>query len=364
MNLINKLLIHPVDFDCNMSCGYCYNGSYGNQVVISQSVIPEKLLCKLFSEIINVCSGNKIVVIWHGGEPLLAGKEFYRRAIEIQKQIGGGKYVFRNCVQTNGTLIDNEWVDLFRELNIEPSVSIDGCARLHNQVRTFLDGSPTYDKAIVAYNMMRNKGLRTGLLMVISKINVNEPETIWQWILDQKIKSLDFLPCLEPEQYRAGKPLYTVSEEEIVKFSIKMFDLWFDYADPSIKIRTFRDGIKGQLGGKVNICSWKGGCLNHISVDPMGNIFPCGRYHCFPETNFGNLNDFSISEILEGLKTRCIHQAISDGQKECVGCRWYSICHSGCPFLKYAINGHWGGHFVHCHSRQKLFAHIRKRITT
>jgi len=360
--ILNKLLIHPVDFDCNMACRYCYNGSFGTPVVKSERVISDNLLFKIFDEIYDFLNADKLMVIWHGGEPLLAGKDFFLRAMEIQQEASRGRYSFRNCVQTNGTLVDAEWVDICKRFRIAPSVSIDGCPELHNKVRIFLDGSPTYEKAMGAYNMFR-KEMRTGLLLVVSKANVNEPEAIWQWILRENIKSLDILPCLEPEKYHKGCSIYSVSEEEIIDFSVRLFDLWFEHADPSIRIRTFKDGIKGQLGGHVNVCSWKGGCLTHISLDPNGNIFPCGRYHCYPETSFGNLNQSSLAEIMESSKTKTIHRLIAEGQKECVGCKWYKICNSGCPFLKYAINGHWGGRYIHCRSRQALFTHIRERIS-
>lgn len=360
--ILNKLLIHPVDFDCNMACGYCYNGSFGKPVTESKRTISSDLLFKIFDEVGDYLESDKLMVIWHGGEPLLAGKVFFKRAMEIQLEAARGRFTFRNCVQTNGTLVDDEWINLFYEYKIAPSVSIDGPSILHNQVRTFLNNAGTYDKAINAYKMFNTK-MRTGLLIVISKINVGQPEIMWQWILDQGIKSLDFLPCLEPEKYQNGCLKYTVTEKEITDFSIKIFNLWFQHADPTIKIRTFKDGIKGQLGGKVNVCSWKGGCLSHISLDPAGNIFPCGRYHCYPETSFGNLNLNSFAEIMDGEKTCNIHRQIADGQKECSECRWYPICNSGCPFLKYAINGHWGGKFVHCGSRQALFSHIRQQIS-
>lgn len=359
--MLNKVLIHPVDFDCNMACGYCYNGSFGRSVLNSERVISDKLLFKIFDEVYDWLVSDKLMVIWHGGEPLLAGKEFFRNAIKIQTEAARGRYVIKNGIQTNGTLVDEEWVDLCAELGIVPSVSLDGPLHLHDKVRTFSDGSSTYSRALSGYNLFRER-MRTGLLLVVSRSNVREAEAIWRWILDQRIDSLDFLPCFEPEGYRAGRTFHTITEAEIAKFSIKLFDLWFDHADPAIKIRTFKDGIKGQLGGRVNVCSWKGGCLTHVSLDPDGNVFPCGRYHCYPETSFGSLNNLSFSGIMDGAKTRSIHAQIAEGQKECAECCWYPICHSGCPFLKYAVNGHWGGSSIHCQSRKVLFSYIRKRI--
>jgi uncharacterized protein len=321
------------------------------------------MLYRIFDQIVPVLKGEHLVVIWHGGEPLLAGQDFYREALEVQQKANGGRYQITNCVQTNGTLVDESWADLLAELKIGPSVSIDGPPVLHNSIRTFLDGGPTHALAMRGYRLMQSRDLNTGMLMVISQKNVNMPEAIWEWILKEQIPHFDFLPCIEPELWRdEGRQIFGLSTEQVAEFSIRFFDLWFDHGDPNIRIRTFRDAIKGQLGGRVNICSWKAGCLQHISFDAAGNAFPCARYLSYPETRMGNINEMTFPEIMQTAATQRIHHGIATGQEKCKGCKWNSICGSGCPFLKYALYGSWDGPYVHCQSRQALFEHVRKRI--
>lgn len=273
-----------------------------------------------------------------------------------------GRYQVTNCLQTNGTLVDDSWADLLSSLHIGPSVSMDGPAFLHNGVRIFLDGSPTHAAALRGYRLLQERDFNVGLLMVVSQGNQKYPEAIWQWVLEQNIPHFDFLPCIEPELWRQGRQVWGLSVEEVSAFFTRFFDLWFDHGDPKIKIRTFRDAIKGQLGGRVNICSWKAGCLQHISFDSQGSAFPCARYHSYPETAMGNINTMTFAEIMGTAKTRWIHEGIASGQSKCGKCQWAGVCGSGCPFLKYALHGTWDGPFVHCQSRQALFRHVRSRI--
>ena len=138
-----KMLITPVDFSCNMACGYCYNGSARTSCVQDPKTISMDTLYRIFDEAYPLMKTDNLVVIWHGGEPLLAGKDFYREAIKVQKIAAKNRYHVINCLQTNGTLIDEEWIDLFSQLKIGPSVSIDGPSELHDSIRVFLDGGAT-----------------------------------------------------------------------------------------------------------------------------------------------------------------------------------------------------------------------------
>lgn len=360
--MLIKLLITPVDFECNMICGYCYNGSSHSLRDAPTKIISMDIIHKIFNEITPLLKGDQLVVIWHGGEPLLAGRDFYREAVKVQKKAAGNRYRITNCVQTNGTLVDDEWANLLAELKIGPSVSIDGPRHAHDAIRVFGDSKPTYDLAMRGYRLLQSRDLNTGMLMTISQANVRKVDDIWNWILEQNIPHFDFLPCIEPELWRQGQRLYGLTSDEAAEFSIRLFDLWFDYKDPRIKIRTFRDAIKGQMGGRVNICSWKAGCLQHISFDASGSAFPCARYHCYPETKMGNIEQQSFAEIMESATTKVVHEGIAHGQESCKDCKWNSICGSGCPFLKYALHGSWDSPYVHCKSRQALFAHVRSRI--
>lgn len=359
---LSKLLITPNDLDCNNACGYCYNGNFRNVCKTPNHIISMSTIAMIFSQISPYLRSKYLTVVWHGGEPLLAGKDFYKEVFSIQQKYSEGNYKIINAIQTNGTLIDEEWVELFKRYKVGPSVSVDGPANLHNKIRIFSDGTGTYQKAMEGYNLIRDNNVNCGLLMVITKYNIDHPDEIWKWIVDNKVKHMDFLPCAEPELIRNNKRLYSVSDDKMLAFSKRLFDLWFSHDNPDIKIRTFIDAIKGSLGGQVAICSWKMGCLQHISFDSFGNAFPCARYHCYPETSFGNIVSSSFQSIMEGDKMKSIFSSIAEGQSKCQPCQWKSMCGSGCPFMKYAIYRDWSAPYIHCNFRKQLFSYIQSQM--
>lgn len=361
--MISKILITPVGMECNLRCEYCYNGSHRNSVESPSMVIPDELLYKIFTEIYPFCKNeHSLDIIWHGGEPLLAGKGFYRRAVAIEKECLGDKIRLINGIQTNCTLVDNSWCDFFKEFDFFPSTSLDGPQFLHDQVRINSLGKGSYEKALRGYQLIKSRGIKCGLLMVITSANAAYYKELFQWILDTNIDSSDFLICVEPEKRHLNKPSLEISQKEAIRFMTNFFDIWFDHNDPNIKIRVFRDVLLSEMGGQPNVCSWKLGCLKHISFDENGNVFPCARFNVFPETSFGNIAENSLADIMDGDRTKKIYQEIAKGAEKCQSCEWQKACGSGCPFLKYAIHGKFNGQFVHCETRKALFRHIRERI--
>lgn len=349
--------------ECNLQCGYCYNGSHRNSVNKPSKIISDEILYKIFTEIYPFCKDEHFLdIIWHGGEPLLAGQEFYRRAVAIEKECLGGKIKLINGIQTNSTLVDDSWCEFFKEFDFLPSTSLDGPQFLHDQIRIDSKGRGSYARALKGYQLIKSYGIRCGLLVVITSANVDYPNEIFKWILDTGITSLDFLLCTEPEKRRENKPTFEASQEQAIKFMTELFDLWFKRDDPNLKVRTFRDVLLSEMGGRPNICSWRLGCLKHVSFDEFGNVFPCARFNVFSETSFGNIIENSLEDILSGSHTKQIHKAIADGATECQSCEWQRACGSGCPFLKYAIHGKFDGSFIHCGVRKALFRHIRQSI--
>lgn len=360
--MISKVLITPVGMECNLRCGYCYNGSQRHSVTKPSKVISEEILCKIFTEIHPFCKSGFLDIIWHGGEPLLAGQNFYRQAIAIEKECLEGKIKFINCIQTNATLVDESWCDLFEELNFFPSTSLDGPQFLHDQIRIDSKRSGSYDKAFKGYKLIKSRGIRCGLLTVVTPVNVDHSKTIFQWILDTGITSLDILFCAEPEKIKKGELSFEVTQEQAINFATKLFDLWFKHNDPTIKIRMFRDVLLSEMGGQPGICSWRLGCLKHISFDELGNVYLCARFNVFPETSFGNIMQNSFAKIMLNEHTVKIHKEIINGMAECQKCEWQKACGSGCPFLKYAFYGKFDAPFAHCEIRKAIFKHVRQSI--
>ncbi|MHA1305280.1 MAG: radical SAM protein [Candidatus Heimdallarchaeaceae archaeon] len=357
--MISKVLILPVGLTCNLRCGYCVNNNQRSFSNSKAKIMSEEMLYRIFNELKPVIDKNKpLTIIWHGGEPTLAGIEFYKSAVEMEKKVFGDKQI-KNGIQTNATLINDDWCRFFKKEDFRPSTSLDGPAYLHNRLRVDVRGEGTYDKVIKSYKLMKSYGLRVGSLGVITPKNVDYPEQIVDWLIENNISSWDFLLCAEPPESDSG---LTLSNKKSINFSIRLFDEWFKRDKPEIRIRTFRIILKTELGGEPDICSWKLGCLNFVSFDSFGNAYLCAKFHAHPETSYGNVMKNSLEEILKSPKVKAMHKTISESQKKCQSCEWLSACGGGCSFVKYTLYKKFDAPFIHCEVRQAMFKHIAKKI--
>ena len=321
--------------------------------------MDEGVLRRIFLELSTVSSDETpLEIIWHGGEPTLAGIDFYRMAVDMQREIFPNKEV-KNGIQTNGTLINDDWCRFFQEVGFRPSVSMDGPKDLHDKLRVNSANRGTYEKVISGYRLMKAYGLHVGSLGVITSYNVRHPEMIINWLIENNITSWDFLFATETPEADSG---LNPELKEAEDFSIRLFDYWFDKDNPDIKIRTFRTMLKSLVGGSPSICSWKSGCLTFISFDIDGNAYLCAKFHVYPETSYGNIMEKSLNDMIENPRVKTMHREIVEAQKSCSDCRWLRGCGGGCSFIKYAFHKKFNAPFEHCGIRSSLFEHIERAV--
>ena len=194
------------------------------------------------------------------------------------------------------------------------------------------------------YKLMRSYGLSVGALGVITPHSVSYAETIANWLEDNDIISWDFLLGFEPPESNND---LTISNEEAASFMTNLFDAWFDRDNPRIRIRTFRDIIRSELGNKPVLCSWQRGCVKFASFDNYGNVFLCTKFHVYPETVYGNVMKKPFSDILDSSNARTMNEEICNGVDECKKCEWLNSCGGGCSFDRYAIYKKLNAPFIH-----------------
>jgi uncharacterized protein len=356
--MISKVLILPVGLSCNLRCKYCVNKNQRNFDYHEFKIMTEETLYRIFTNLDSIINNDSLTIIWHGGEPTLAGIEFYKMAVELEKKVFKGKKV-KNGIQTNATLINDEWCNFFKKEEFRPSTSLDGPSFLHDRLRVDSRGRGVYNKVINSYKLMKSYGLRVGCLGVITPENVDYPVQIVDWLIENDILSWDFLFCVDSPKEDNN---LMVSNKKAISFSVKLFDEWFWRDNPKIKIRTFRTILKNELGEDPTVCSWKSGCLNFASFDNLGNVYLCAKFHACPETSYGNLMNDSLEKILTSDKVQKIHEEIEKGQSDCRNCKWLSACGGGCPFIKYVVYKRFDAHFIQCEIRKAMFEYISKKI--
>jgi len=354
---ISQVLITPVGMSCNLKCVYCYNGQFASS---KNNILKQETLRRFFSELTEVV-GKKVTIIWHGGEPTIIGCKKFENYLKEEEILRSEGIEVRNCLQTNGILLSESWCDLFQSYDVRPSLSIDGPAFIHDLQRYDYHNLPTYNRVMSGMELLRGRGIKHGLLIVITKKSLEFVEEIFKWVIENNIKSFDFLPCFEPELIKNKKEHNSPSPDEFAEFLINFFDLWWKH-DDCIKVRIFNDVLRYFLGSKVTICSWRGSCSWIISLNEFGQLFPCSRFHGYKKTSFGQIGNNSLAEILTSSKYINIRNVMLSGQKECINCDRLELCGGGCPLARYSLGDSFSTPYYYCSTRKRLFDHIENKL--
>lgn len=350
----STIIVEPVGAGCNLSCKYCYHSNIRKEKL---EVMSEYVLRTLIRESLKI-NNKRIKFLWHGGEPLLAGLNFYQTAIKIQNQYRLSKnQQIANHLQTNAILIDKEWAGFFRDNSFKISTSIDGPAWLHDKCRCFQNGKGSFHKTIKGIETLKQFGLNVGVVVTINRYNVKYPDLIYQTLLDLDIKNFEFniasdvpgISSLAPSSFEASKLLKRV------------FNLWFCTDDPSVYIRIFHNVIRSLVGAQTKDCSFAyNRCREYIASDEKGAIYTCGRFLKEEEAYLGSCLNKSLVGILNAEKTKQIYDQVSRVKEECLECQWLGACGGGCAYQRW-FNGGFGSHFPQCEIRKSLFQHIEKK---
>jgi len=292
---------------------------------------------------------NDVEFTWHGGEPLLAGMEFYREVSKLQKQwISRGKKI-SNFIQTNGSLVDDEWAELFKEIGFFVGVSLDAPASVHNRLRTFGCGTSSLSYVLRGISKLIEKNIFNGVICCVGKRNFNKPREILDFFLDQGIKSIKFLRIKGDEQE-------AISASQYADFLFQIFNLWIEIDNPDLEIRDIKSIVDILLGGEFRECTFTGRCDQFATVYNDGSIFPCDRFINEPRLRFGTVFE-PYTKVLIGENFQAFLAEMRVTKELCHGCCWSSLCNGGC--FKERLSNEKGNI---CRANQKLFEGIESAL--
>ncbi len=314
-------IIKPFDDACNLRCSYCYM-----QGVIRSLRKAQLMTDAILHSLIDFfCSEQKHVeFIWHGGEPLLAGLDFFERAVTYQKPWKlSGKEV-SNSIQTNATLVTKEWASFFCENKFTVGVSLDGPAEMHNAMRT--DGKyGSFDSTMRGIDILRNAEVFNGVSCCVSTANCHAPEEVFKFFISQGIKSMKFLRVKGVDQY--GNPYPgSITSERYVDFLLAIFKKWLEVDDPEIEITNIKSIVDILLGGNFRECVYMGECYHYVTVYGDGSIYACDTLSQYDFLYFGNVkdanyNNYNFSRFVDFVELQ---------KESCKPCGWFKTCKGGC----------------------------------
>lgn len=357
----SKTIILKVTHSCNLNCKYCCVGD-----VFEHQLISETTLDNLFRKLSEECEESNI--IWHGGEPLLAGLPFYKRAIELQSKYPN--HFFKNSIQTNGTLLTEEYLDFFQQNNFALGFSLDGCRTSHNLNRPFKGNLDSFDVTFKWMKEIERRGMKSGAICIINANTAKYIKEIYNFAKDQNI-AFKF-----NAQYPAGRAATNsdlgLNALEMANAYIELFELWYNDAPnqrPNIRMfDSFVKNIKKITNGDNSAqgfdCAWGNRCQKQfIGVATNGDIYPCGKFVDEVDFRFGNINqNRSLSEILNNEIRQKFLLRHSEGVEDCKKCKYLPMCSSGCPHTSHLFTNNLLSKNPYCEAVLILFKHIEDRL--
>ena len=318
-----SVMVKPVGAACPLACDYCYYRQH------SSGKMSLELLERVVSEAFASNDGDDGVVFnWHGGEPLLAGLDFFREAVRLQRQYAGGR-AFSNTLQTGGTLLDAAWASFFRDEHFLIGLSVDGPRDLHDRFRRDSSGGPTFDRVIRGLEWLRAYGVEFNTLSSVNAASEGRGKEVYRFLKGLGSRYMQFLPVSDPGRRE------NVSPRGFGQFMCDIFDDWVSRDVGKVFVNLFDATLAAWCGLTPGTCTACETCGGTALVEHNGDVFPCD--HC-TEVRLGNIRELSLKEMV----TSAAATRFSTGKREtlparCAGCPYRPLCGGECPAHRQAL---------------------------
>ncbi|MDO8589367.1 MAG: anaerobic sulfatase maturase [Armatimonadota bacterium] len=349
-----SLLVKPVGADCNLRCSYCF---YRPKAALYPEAKHPRMENRVLERLISDAMGQRAdstTFGWQGGEPALAGLDFYRLVVQLQMAYGARGQGVGNSLQTNGTLLNAEWARFLREYNFLVGLSIDGPADLHNKYRRDRQGAPTYSQVMDTMRLLRLYEVEFNALVLVNNHNVRKPVVLYEFLRDNGVTFMQFVPCVEPGP--EGKPApYSITPSAYGDFLCGLFDAWLeDY--PDVSVRDFDQLLLTSLNRPGCICMHGQSCDHYLVVEHNGDVYPCD-FFVLPDLRLGNVMENTLEELGNVQLRSEFAAGKSDHGPKCLQCEWLNYCRGGCIKHRTVLGGEVGDPSYFCESYRQLNAH-------
>lgn len=365
------VMAKSVGSHCNLACTYCYYLEKGNLYKDNpKHVMSEELLEKFTKEYIQSQTTPQVLFTWHGGETFMRPLAFYKKAMEFQRMYAGGRQI-DNCIQTNGTLITEEWCHFFRENNWLVGVSIDGPQEFHDEYRRNKQGVPSFQRVMKGINMLNKFNVEWNAMAVINDFNADYPLDFYNFFKEIGCKYIQFAPIVERiTDHSDGRHLshmnsdgkladFSITAEQWGNFLCTIFDEWVrnDVGDTFIQI--FDSTLANWVGEQPGVCTMAKTCGHAGVMEFNGDVYSCDHF-VFPEYKLGNIYTKSLVEMMYCEDQLKFGQQKSDSlTKQCKACKYRFACNGECPKNRFITSKDGEpGHNYLCEGFYKFFDHV------
>lgn len=379
MNTINPfsrplyVMLKPVGAACNLRCHYCY---YLEKACLykdsSKRVLSEEMLDQFTKEYIEAQTMNDVLFTWHGGEPLMRPISFYRKALELQNKYGRGRNI-SNLIQTNGTLLTDEWCRFLHENNWLVGVSIDGPQEFHDEYRRTASGGSSWAKVMRGIQLLNKHHVEWNAMAVVNDFNADYPLDFYHFFKEMGCRFIQITPVVERMVNHAdGRHLatltddatapvtdFSVTPEQWGRFLCAIFDEWVRNDVGQTYVELFDCILANWVGVTPGICVYAKECGHAGIMEFNGDVYSCDHF-VFPEYRLGNIREKTITEMLYGEQQQQFSRLKSQSlPNECKECEWEFACHGECPRTRFIkdVYGNPGKNYL-CEGYRMFFRHI------
>ena len=339
------VMLKPAGAHCNLACKYCYYLEKNKLYPTAQRhLMSDEMLEQFTREYIEAQTMNQVLFTWHGGEPLLRSIDFYRKALSLQQKYAGDRRI-DNVIQTNGTLLTDEWCEFFAQNHWLVGISIDGPQPDHDHYRLTAAGKPSWKKVMQGIKLLKKHGVEWNAMAVVNAYNANHPLEFYRFFKENGCQFLQFTPIVERQtRHEDGRTLASLADKNEIPLSeasvtpeqwgyflCAIFDEWVRKDVGKIFVEIFDCTLANWMGISPGICAYSKECGHAGVMEHNGDVYSCDHF-VFPEYKLGNIRDHSLIDMLYGEQqqefSRLKHSSLP---RQCKECDMEFACHGECP---------------------------------
>ena len=367
------VMLKPAGAHCNLACKYCYylekNNLYQNS---HRHLMSDEMLEQFTREYIEAQTMPQVLFTWHGGEPLMRSIDFYKKALELQKKYAHGKQI-DNVIQTNGTLLTDEWCEFFAQNHWLVGISIDGPQEYHDHYRVTPAGKPSWEKVMQGISLLKKHRVEWNAMAVVNAYNAEHPLEFYHFFRDNGCQYLQFTPIVERlTEHEDGRTLASLADNREIpladasvtpqqwgNFLCTIFDDWVRHDVGKTFVEIFDCTLANWMGVLPGICAYSKECGHAGVMEHNGDVYSCDHF-VFPEYKLGNIRDQSLIDMLYGEKqqafSRLKHTSLP---RQCKECDMEFACHGECPKNRFEKDkyGEPGLNYL-CQGYYQYYSHV------
>ena len=367
------VMLKPAGAHCNLACKYCYylekNNLYQNS---HRHLMSDEMLEQFTREYIEAQTMPQVLFTWHGGEPLMRSIDFYKKALALQKKYAHGKQI-DNVIQTNGTLLTDEWCEFFAQNHWLVGISIDGPQEYHDHYRVTPAGKPSWEKVMQGIQLLKKHRVEWNAMAVVNAYNAEHPLEFYHFFRDNGCQYLQFTPIVERlTEHEDGRTLASLADDREIpladasvtpqqwgNFLCTIFDDWVRHDVGKTFVEIFDCTLANWMGVLPGICAYSKECGHAGVMEHNGDVYSCDHF-VFPEYKLGNIREQSLIDMLYGEKqqafSRLKHTSLP---RQCKECDMEFACHGECPKNRFEKDkyGEPGLNYL-CQGYYQYYSHV------